>query len=40
VLDAARMMRDTGTDAVVIADEAGAPVGIVTGTDLVGLLAR
>jgi CBS domain-containing protein len=40
VLDAARLMRNTGTDAVVVADETGAPVGIVTGTDLVALLAR
>ncbi|MEJ3747035.1 CBS domain-containing protein [Actinomycetes bacterium KLBMP 9797] len=38
--DAARAMRDSGTDAVVVVDEEGAPVGIVTGTDLIALLAR
>jgi CBS domain-containing protein len=39
VLDAARMMRRYAIDAVVVVDAAGAPVGIVTGSDLVALLA-
>jgi len=39
VLDVARFMRATGTDAVAVADAGGQPVGIVTGTDLVALLA-
>lgn len=39
VLDVARFMRATGTDAVAVADTDGQPLGIVTGTDLVALLA-
>jgi len=37
---AARMMRTLGVDAVAVVDVDGHPVGIVTGSDLVGLLAR
>ena len=40
VLDVARLMRVTGVDAVVVVDPDGRPAGIVTGTDLVALLAR
>jgi CBS domain-containing protein len=40
VLQAARLMRTTPTDAVVIVDAAGTAAGIVTGSDLVALLAR
>jgi CBS-domain-containing membrane protein len=41
VLDAARAMRTTGTDAVAVIDEVtGAVVGIVTGSDLIAQLAR
>jgi CBS domain-containing protein len=40
VVDAARQMVSTGTDAVTVVDADGRPVGIVTGTDLVALLAR
>ncbi|HEU5109081.1 MAG TPA: CBS domain-containing protein, partial [Micromonosporaceae bacterium] len=40
VLDVSRLMRAGGVDAVVVADEDGRPVGIVTSTDLVALLAR
>ncbi|MDQ7910417.1 CBS domain-containing protein [Phytohabitans sp. ZYX-F-186] len=39
ILDVARFMRATGTDAVAVADTDGYPLGIVTGTDLVALLA-
>ena len=39
VLDVARLMRSSGVDAVAVADDDGEPVGIVTGTDLVALLA-
>ncbi|BCB89765.1 CBS domain-containing protein [Phytohabitans suffuscus] len=39
VLDVARFMRASGTDAVAVADADGQPLGIVTGTDLVALLA-
>jgi CBS domain-containing protein len=38
--DAARLMRAAGVDAVVVVDPAGLPVGIVTGSDLIALLAR
>jgi CBS domain-containing protein len=38
--DAARLMRTAGVDAVVVVDPAGLPVGIVTGSDLIALLAR
>nr|WP_281369180.1 CBS domain-containing protein [Phytohabitans rumicis] len=40
VLDVARLMRSTGVDAVAVAEADGQPIGIVTGTDLVALLAR
>ncbi|GAA4465266.1 CBS domain-containing protein [Phytohabitans houttuyneae] len=39
VLEVARIMRATGTDAVAVADADGRPLGIVTVTDLVALLA-
>lgn len=39
VVDAARLMRAAGVDAVAVVDAAGSPVGIVTGSDLIGLLA-
>lgn len=40
VVDAARLMRDAAVDAVAVVDAQGIPVGIVTGSDLVSLLAR
>ncbi len=40
VVAAARAMRAATTDAVAVVDPAGSIVGIVTGTDLIGLLAR
>lgn len=40
VVDAAAMMRDFGVDAVAVVDADGAPVGVVTGSDLVALLAK
>jgi predicted transcriptional regulator len=40
VVDAARLMRGTGVDAVAVVDSRGTAVGIVTGSDLVALLAR
>jgi CBS domain-containing protein len=40
VLDAARVMRAAGTDAVAVLDEAGTIIGIVTGSDLIAQLAR
>jgi CBS domain-containing protein len=40
VLDVARLMRATGADAVAVVDVEGRPVGIVTGSDLVAMLAR
>ncbi|SCF03596.1 CBS domain-containing protein [Micromonospora coriariae] len=40
VIDAARLMRAGGIDAVAIVDADGRPVGIVTGSDLIALLAR
>jgi CBS domain-containing protein len=40
VLDVARLMRSAGVDAVAVAEADGQPIGIVTGTDLVALLAR
>ncbi|HEU0237949.1 MAG TPA: CBS domain-containing protein [Micromonosporaceae bacterium] len=40
VLQAARLMRSRATDAVVVVDATGAAVGILTGSDLVALLAR
>lgn len=39
VADAARLMQTTGVDAVAVIDEAGAAVGVITGSDLVALLA-
>lgn len=39
VLEVARIMQATGTDAVAVADADGRPLGIVTVTDLVALLA-
>ncbi|GGK04318.1 hypothetical protein GCM10010123_37800 [Pilimelia anulata] len=39
VADAARVMRGTGTDAVVVVDRRGAPVGVVTAADFIDLLA-
>ncbi|GAB3809240.1 CBS domain-containing protein [Micromonospora zhanjiangensis] len=38
--DAAKLMRSAGVDAVVVVDAAALPVGIVTGSDLIALLAR
>lgn len=40
VIDAARFMRDNATDAVAVVDASGKPIGVVTGGDLVSLLAR
>ncbi|TNH31122.1 CBS domain-containing protein [Micromonospora orduensis] len=40
VIDAARLMRAGGVEAVAIVDADGNPVGIVTGSDLIALLAR
>jgi CBS domain-containing protein len=40
VVDAARLMHDTATDGVAVVDAAGRPIGIVTGSDLVSLLAK
>jgi CBS domain-containing protein len=40
VIDAAMLMRATGIDAVAVTDTEGRPVGIVTGSDLVALLAK
>lgn len=40
VVDAARLMRTACVDAVAVVDGRGVPVGIVTGSDLVALLAR
>jgi CBS domain-containing protein len=40
VVDAARLMRDAAVDAVAVVDAQGIPVGMVTGSDLVSLLAR
>ncbi len=40
VVDAARLMRARGVDAVVITDADARPVGIITGSDLIALLAR
>ncbi|WP_027344318.1 CBS domain-containing protein [Hamadaea tsunoensis] len=37
---AARVMHACGTDAVVVVDDGGRPVGLLTAADLVGLLAR
>jgi CBS domain-containing protein len=39
VIDAAMLMREQGIDAVAVTDTEGRPVGIVTGGDLVALLA-
>lgn len=39
VIDAARKMRETAVDAVAVVDPEGRPVGVVTGSDLVSLLA-
>ncbi len=40
VIDAARLMRDKAIDAVAVVDASGVPIGVVTGSDLVALLAR
>lgn len=40
ILDAARLMRDAATDAVAVLDAEGVVVGIVTGSDLIALLAQ
>jgi len=40
VVAAARAMRAAKTDAVAVVDPGGAVLGIVTGTDLISLLAR
>jgi CBS domain-containing protein len=40
VVDAARLMRTAGVDAVALVDGSAHPVGILTGTDLIALLAR
>ncbi|GAA1600927.1 HPP family protein [Catellatospora bangladeshensis] len=40
VVDAARLMRTECVDAVAVVDARGVAVGIVTGSDLVALLAR
>lgn len=40
VVDAARLMRAEHIDAVVVVDDDGRPQGIVTGSDLVAVLAR
>lgn len=40
VTDAARLMRTAAVDAVAVVDSRCVPVGIVTGSDLVALLAR
>lgn len=40
VLEAARIMRAAGTDAVAVIDDAGGIIGIVTGSDLIEQLAR
>lgn len=40
VLDAARLMRAAGTDAVAVIDATGGIVGIITGSDLIAQLAR
>ncbi len=40
VVDAAAQMRHCGVDAVAVVDADGAPVGVITGSDLVALLAK
>lgn len=40
VVDAAKLMRSSGVDAVAVVDDNGWPVGVITGSDLVALLAR
>jgi signal-transduction protein with cAMP-binding, CBS, and nucleotidyltransferase domain len=40
VIDAARLMRDSAMDAVAVVDAQGRPAGVVTGSDLVSLLAK
>lgn len=40
VMDAARLMGAAGVDAVAVVDRRGVAVGIVTGSDLVALLAK
>lgn len=40
VVDAARLMRKAGVDAVAVVDSSRRPIGIVTGSDLVCLLAK
>jgi signal-transduction protein with cAMP-binding, CBS, and nucleotidyltransferase domain len=39
VMDVARLMRATGVDAVAVVDEHGIAAGVITGSDLVTLLA-
>jgi CBS domain-containing protein len=38
--DVARVMQTDGVDAVAVIDRAGRPIGLVTGGDLIGLMAR
>lgn len=38
--EASRLMLETGTDALAVVDDRGRPVGIVTGSDLVRVLAH
>jgi len=40
VAAAARMMRRCGTDAVIVVDPDGRPLGILTGGDVIALLAK
>lgn len=40
VVDAARLMRAGGVDAVAVVNADGHPVGILTGTDLIAIIAR
>jgi CBS domain-containing protein len=40
LVDAARLMRETGVDAVAVVNADRHPVSILTGSDLVSLLAR
>lgn len=40
VVDAARLMHAKGVDAVAVLDDHGRPVGMVSGGDLINLLAR
>lgn len=40
IMATARVMRAAGTDAVAVTDTDGTVLGVVTGTDLIGVLAR